>query len=302
MSANKRRGLGKGLDALLSASLGGNAEVALLDALEVAAPRPSEPKLTILTELPVDQIHPGPFQPRNTIDPEGIKRLAASIAQQGVIQPIVVRKNAENRYEILAGERRWRATQLAGLTKIPAVIRDVPDDMAMAIALIENIQREQLNPVEEAKALKRLADELQLTHLQVAELLGKSRASITNLLRLLSLNPDVLLLVEKGEIEMGHARALLTLQGNLQTQVAKAILKRAMSVRETERVVARLQEGLVEGKMVKTVDPNIRRLEQDLSDKLGSPVAIRHSPKGKGTLLIHYNSTEELDGILAHIQ
>jgi ParB family chromosome partitioning protein len=286
--SSKRRGLGKGLDALLAASLDG-------DVIEDVA-RPN-----ILRELPISQISPGPFQPRNTIDPAGIERLAASIRQQGVIQPIVVREKGD-RYEILAGERRWRASQLAGLDRIPAVVRDVPDDMAMAIALIENIQRENLNPVEEARALKRLADELQLTHLQVAEMLGKSRASITNLLRLLSLSPDVLLLVEKGELEMGHARALLSLQGSLQTQVAKAIVKRAMSVRETERVVARLQEGLAEGGIPRISDPNIRRLEQDLADKLGAPVAIRHSPKGKGTLVIHYGSTEELDGILNHIR
>ncbi len=286
--SSKRRGLGKGLDALLAASLEG-------DVIEDVA-RPNT-----LRELIISQISPGPFQPRNTIDPAGIERLAASIRQQGVIQPIVVREKGD-RYEILAGERRWRASQLAGLERIPAVVRDVPDDMAMAIALIENIQRENLNPVEEARALKRLADELQLTHLQVAEMLGKSRASITNLLRLLSLSSDVLLLVEKGELEMGHARALLSLQGSLQTQVAKAIVKRAMSVRETERVVARLQEGLVEGGIPRISDPNIRRLEQDLADKLGAPVAIRHSPKGKGTLVIHYGSTEELDGILNHIR
>ncbi len=314
---SRPRGLGKGLQELLSATLGVTAATDVLaaampetstpaESLQVKEPQVSE-KIsgstanTSLVELAVDLIKPGPFQPRNTIHQEGLEQLSESIKQQGVIQPIVVRLRADGLYEILAGERRWRASQLAGLSHIPAVIRKVPDEVAMAISLIENIQRENLNPVEEAKALKRLADVLQLTHLQVAEMLGKSRASITNLLRLLSLNPDVQLLLEKGELDMGHARALLGLRGVLQSQMAKTVLKRALSVRETERIVARLQEGGDRERARRVVDPDIRRLEQDLADKLGAAVSIRHTPRGMGTLQIRYNNTEELDGILSHI-
>ena len=328
MSISKRRGLGKGLNELLSATFGAVSS----DAAVVLDPPPlpsSEPSSAgklgdslieatdhsgghsvsiiqggILKDLAVELIKPGPFQPRNTIHREGIEQLAESIKQQGVIQPIVVRARADGEYEILAGERRWRASQLAGMKSIPALIKEVPDEVAMAISLIENIQREDLNPVEQAKALKRISDELHLTHLQVSEMVGKSRATVTNLLRLLSLNLDVQLLVEQGHLEMGHARALLGLRGSLQSQVAKTIQKRGLSVRETERIVTRLQED--DGKesvqrAIVAVDPDIRRLEQNLADKLGAPVTIRHGQKGKGMLLIRYSSTEELDGILSHI-
>lgn len=314
MAINRPRGLGKGLNELLAATLKlSSAEasdaVAVLEHPEAlvggSAGEPntsSYAKDKVIVELPIDRIKPGPFQPRNIIDQGALQQLADSIKLQGVIQPIVVRskKASPGEYEILAGERRWRASQLAGLELIPVVVKEVSDEVAMVVGLIENIQREDLNPVEQAKALKRLADELQLTHLQVAELLGKSRASITNLLRLLSLNADVLMLLEHKEMEMGHARALLSLQGNLQSQVAKTVVKRHLSVRETERIVAKLQES-GKGKVpAKAVDPDIRRLEQDLADKLGSPVAIRHTMKGTGMLMIRYASSEELDGILAH--
>lgn len=313
MTINKRRGLGKGLNELLSATLGFSPEnaneVAVLERLghfgvdaEVEETGGDEPHYSrVIVELPISCIKPGPFQPRNIIEPGALQQLADSIKLQGVIQPILVRpKTTKGEYEILAGERRWRASQLAGLAQIPVVVKEVSDEVAMVVALIENIQREDLNPVEQAKALKRLADELQLTHLQVAEMLGKSRASITNLLRLLSLNADVLVLLEHKEMEMGHARALLSLQGNLQSQVAKTVVKRHLSVRETERIVAKLQESGQGKTAVKTVDPDIRRLEQNLADKLGAPVAIRHTLQGKGMLMIRYASSEELDGILAH--
>lgn len=319
MSNNKRRGLGKGLNELLSATFGAvSSDVAVvlepkttdepLEEKELGqeASGPSHDSQSLgglLKDLSVDLIKPGPFQPRNTIHQEGIEQLSESIKQQGVIQPIVVRAKSDGTYEILAGERRWRASRLAGLKNIPALIKEVPDEVAMAISLIENIQREDLNPVEQAKALKRISDELHLTHLQVSEMVGKSRATVTNLLRLLSLNLDVQLLVEQGHLEMGHARALLGLRGSLQSQVAKTIQSRGLSVRETERIVARLQGEEAKGadKSVQVVDPDIRRLEENLANKLGAPVTIRHNAKGRGLLVIRYSSTEELDGILSHI-
>ncbi|MBN9289299.1 MAG: chromosome partitioning protein ParB [Gammaproteobacteria bacterium 39-13] len=304
--STKKRGLGKGLNELLSASLGG-----ALVASKESKPQPVIPpqeKAVVDSELqylPVEKLVRGPFQPRQQIRHEGIEQLAESIRAQGLLQPIVVRAKDQH-YEIIAGERRWRAAQLAGLNKVPTLVRQVPDEAAMAMALIENIQRENLNAIEEALALKRLAEELQLTHLQVAEAIGKSRASVTNLLRLLTLNPDVQLLLEQDQIEMGHARALLALKGQEQSEMAQKVVAQGLSVRETERLVSKLQDPepttsvVVSNKRV--MDPNIRRLEEDLADKLGARVAIRHGNRGKGLVVIRYNDVDELEGILAHIK
>ncbi|MGE0080770.1 MAG: ParB/RepB/Spo0J family partition protein [Thiohalomonadaceae bacterium] len=285
MAAGKKRGLGRGLDALL----GHGAEVS-----------PDLPAEGDLRTLPVDLIQRGRYQPRVDMHPESLEDLAASIRAQGVVQPIVVRPIAGGRYEIIAGERRWRATQMAGLHEIPAVVRDVPDHAAMAMALIENIQREALNPMEEAHALHRLIEEFQMTHQAVSDAVGRSRAAVTNLLRLLSLNEDVKRLLENGDLEMGHARALLGVEGELQSQAARTVVAKGLSVRETERLVRQLQAGPKPAPTPK-VDPDVRRLEQDLSERLGAKVLIQDS-KGKGKLVIHYNSLDELDGILSHIQ
>jgi ParB family chromosome partitioning protein len=219
------------------------------------------------------------------------------------MQPIVVRPLVgKNRFEIIAGERRWRASQIAGLEKVPCVIRDVPDEAALAMALIENIQREDLNPMEEAVALSRLQEEFQLTHQQVAEAVGKSRVTVTNLLRLMTLSPDAKRMLEHGDLEMGHARAILTLDPAKQTEAAKIISAKALSVRQTEDLVRRLQAEQ-QPKADKTrIDPDIRSLQDDLSTKIGAPVMIQHSAKGKGKLVIAYGNLDELDGILSHIK
>jgi len=247
--------------------------------------------------------------------PESLQELADSIKSQGVVQPIVVRPvgspgaGASQRYEIIAGERRWRAAQMAGLAQIPAVIRDIPDEAAIAVALIENIQRENLNPLEEARALERLISEFELTHQEAAEAVGRSRVSVSNLLRLLELAPEVSEMLEKRELEMGHARALLGLTNRRQqVEVATIIVKKALSVRDTEALVRRLQDAAAAaaGDAAETgtrhQDPNVQRLEQELADKLGAKVAIKHSSGGKGRLVVSYNSLDELDGILAHIR
>lgn len=304
--SKQKRGLGKGLNELLSASLGG-ALASTKERPQQVVPVVPEEKVATDSELqylPVEKLVRGPFQPRQHIRHEGIEQLAESIRAQGLLQPIVVRAK-DNHYEIIAGERRWRAAQLAGLTSVPTLVRQVPDEAAMAMALIENIQRENLNAIEEALALKRLAEELQLTHLQVAEAIGKSRTSVTNLLRLLSLNPDVQMLVEQEQIEMGHARALLGLKGQEQSEMAQKIVAQGLSVRETERLVSKLQEPItatVSLSNKRVMDPNIRRLEDDLADKLGARVAIRHGQRGKGLVVIRYNNVDELEGILDHIK
>jgi ParB family chromosome partitioning protein len=219
-----------------------------------------------------------------------------------VVQPIVVRPlPGGERYEIIAGERRWRASQIAGLESIPAVVREVPDQAAMAIALIENIQREDLNPIEEARALSRLIEEFALTHQETADAVGRSRAAVSNLLRLLDLAGEVRTLLENGDIEMGHARALLALQGEGQTQAARLVVARGLSVRETERLVRRMLQEPAEARVV-AADPDTRRLQDDLAQRLGARVSIQHSARGKGQLVIQYNSLDELDGILAHIR
>ncbi len=238
------------------------------------------------------------------MDEEALQELAASIRAQGVLQPVVVRPmSGTGRYELVAGERRWRAAQLAGLQDIPAVIRDVPDQAAMAIALIENIQRENLNPVEEAHALHRLIDEFDMTHQQAADAVGRSRAAVSNLLRLLDLSADVKALLENGDLEMGHARALLSLTSDQQGQVARQVVAKGLSVRETEHLVRRLQQTASSGRPASpSTDPDIRRLQDDLSAQLGAMVKIQHTARGKGRLVVHYNSLDELDGILNHIK
>jgi len=301
--SNKKRGLGKGLNELLSSTLGSSFVVAQNKAGAVVEPHEPEVIDQILMSLAIEKLVAGPFQPRQHIRHEGLEQLAESIRVQGVLQPIVVRiKN--DQYEIIAGERRFRAAQLAGLTEVPAIVRQVTDSAALAMALIENIQRENLNPMEEATALKRLSDDLQLTHLQVAEAVGKSRVSVTNILRLLSLNPEVQFMLEQEQIEMGHARALLGLKGPMQTQLAQTVIDRGLSVRETERLVMKLQDNAAttySPPVKETVDPNIRRLEEDLADKLGANVAIRHGKKG-GMVVIRYHDVDELEGILAHFK
>jgi len=255
-----------------------------------------------LCMLPVDVIQRGKYQPRMDMHQESLQDLADSIAAQGVVQPIVVRAIAEGRYEIIAGERRWRASQLAGLHEIPAVVREVEDRAAIAIALIENIQREDLNPLEEARALERLIKEFELTHEQAAEAVGRSRAAVSNLLRLLDLEDAVKQLVEHGELEMGHARALLALSGNKQIEAARQVINRGLTVRATEGLVKSLQRPAPAKPEKARKDVNIQRLETDLSDKLGARVAIRQGRGGKGKLEISYNSLDELDGVLAHLR
>ncbi|GHD41982.1 chromosome partitioning protein, ParB family [Marinobacter persicus] len=289
--AAKKRGLGqRGLGALLQ-----NSKV---DLNEATSSHDGE-----LREIPIDLIQRGRYQPRRDMDPAALQELADSIRQQGVMQPVVVRHIAEGRYELIAGERRWRATQMAELDSIPAIVRDVPDDAAIAMALIENIQRENLNPIEEAFALQRLQDEFGLTQGQVAEAVGKSRTTITNLLRLIGLTEDVRTMLEHGDLEMGHGRAMLTLPPEQQVQVAKQVVAKSLSVRQTEALVRRVQnEKPGEQKADKPpVDPNIRALQDDLSDRLGARVSIAHGKRGKGKLVIEYTSLDELDGILNHI-
>jgi ParB family chromosome partitioning protein len=295
----KKRGLGRGLDALLSGS--NSASKAEGDAEEGSAGISKENELR---QLPIDLLQPGKYQPRTDMHNESLQDLANSIRAQGVLQPIVVRElNGEGRYEIIAGERRWRAAQLAELHEVPAVVRDVPDEAAIAMALIENIQRENLNPVEEARALQRLIEEFEMTHQQAAEAIGRSRAAVTNLLRLLSLEPDVRKLLENGDLEMGHARAILTLEGELQSKAARDIAAKGLSVREAEQLVRKLRsEAGKPAAKSKEVDPNIIRLQDDISEKLGAKVIFQHTSNGKGKVIVHYNSLDELDGILAHIK
>jgi len=288
--ATKKNRLGRGLDALLSP--------------EATQKRDAGAGLT---ELPIELLQRGRYQPRTGMNRERLEELAESIRAQGVVQPIVVRplgeSEGEARYEIVAGERRWRAAQIAGLDRVPAVVREIPDQAAVAIALIENIQRENLNPLEEAGALKRLIEEFEMTHQQAADAVGRSRASVSNLLRLLELHPDVKRLVEDGSLEMGHARALLSLTGKFQGEAAREVVRRGLSVRETELLVRRKLEAPRSAKpALDRKDADISRLEQELTERLAARVAIQHGRKGKGRLVIHYNSTDELEGILQHLK
>ena len=295
--SSKKRGLGRGLDALLGAA-GSRPAPASAAQSEAGI----DPQDGILKQLPVDLIQRGKYQPRRDIDPESLQELADSIKVQGVMQPIVVRPIADRRYEIIAGERRWRATQLAGLDSIPALVREVPDSAAIAMSLIENIQREDLNPIEEAAALMRLQQEFELTQQEVANAVGKSRSTVANLLRLMSLQDDVRRLVEHGDLEMGHARALLALEAGQQSQAAHSVVGKGLSVRQTEALVRNLLERREKPAPVQAVDPNIRHLQDDLSQRLGARVEIRHGAAGKGKLVLSYNSLDELDGILNHIK
>ncbi len=301
----RKKGLGRGLDALLGGLNERDTDTSDRTGTAEGALDGGEPRGT-LTSLPLDLIERGRFQPRRDFDPEGLRELADSISAQGVIQPIVVRALAGGRYEILAGERRWRASQQAGLSEIPVVIREADDQSAMAIALIENIQRADLNPLEEASALQRLLGEFGLTHAQIAEAIGRSRASVTNLLRLLELNDDVKRALERGQVEMGHARALLGIKGPRQSAAATQVMSRGLSVRETERLVRQIQQE-EEGRTTPVarpgaVDPDVRRLQDDLADRLGAQVQIQPGNRGGGRLVIAYHSLDELDGILAHIK
>ncbi|GAA6168993.1 ParB/RepB/Spo0J family partition protein [Sessilibacter corallicola] len=300
--AAKRKGLGRGLDALLGgASANQKPSSTVSEAIEAVTSSDPGPEGTFV-ELPVEFIQRGKYQPRRDMNQEALQELADSIKVQGVMQPIVVRTVAKDRYEIIAGERRWRATQLAQLDKIPAIIRDVSDDAAIAMALIENIQREDLNPMEEAFALKRLQDEFELTHQEVAEAVGKSRTTVTNLLRLLSLCDEVKRLLENGDIEMGHARALLTLEASSQRDIAEQVVGRGLSVRQTEALVRKTQAQSQESLPLERQSPDLKNLEQGLSEKVGVPVTIQHSAKGAGKLVLKYTNLDELDGILAHLQ
>ena len=304
--AQKKRGLGRGLDALLGS---GSPSSATEPAKTNQAPTTADSGTAstasednVLKHLPVEFIQPGKYQPRHDIRAESLEDLANSIKVQGVMQPIVVRAISANKYEIIAGERRWRASQLAGLDTIPVIIKQVADEAAVAMALIENIQRENLNPIEEAMALQRLIDEFELTQQEVAEAVGKSRTTVTNLLRLMSLNPDVRAFLEKGEIEMGHARALLSLPFEKQLDAGKQVKNKGLSVRQTEALVRSLQSQKKKATPHSKMDPDIRHLQDNLSEKLGTQVNIQHSAKGKGKLILNYNSLEQLEGILDHIK
>jgi len=312
----KKSSLGRGLAELLGASKARAAAAAAPVSItpEPAAPAgAAAPRGEQLAHLPVDALVRGKYQPRSDLRQEALEELAISIRNQGVIQPIVVRPLPDAtgdapRYEIIAGERRWRAAQIAGLGTIPAVIRAVADESAIAMALIENIQRENLNPLEEARALERLIAEFGVTHEQAADAVGRSRAAVSNLLRLLQLAPEVAEMVEKRQLEMGHARALLALAARReQVAAAQRVLRESLSVRETEALVRSLQAP--PGKRpASTVaasqqpDPNIRALQQDLSERLGARILIQQGSGGRGRLVITYNSLDELDGILGHIQ
>jgi ParB family chromosome partitioning protein len=298
--SSRKRGLGRGLDALLGAS--NAAKPAEADMGQGVTTPDASAADKALKELPVDLIQRGKYQPRKDIEPESLQELADSIKVQGVLQPIVVRPISDRKYEIIAGERRWRATQLAGLDSIPAMIRDVSDEAAIAMALIENIQREDLNPIEEAASLQRLQQEFDLTQQEVASAIGKSRSTVANLLRLMTLREDVRRLVEHGDLEMGHARALLGLEGNEQSHAARSVVGKGLSVRQTEALVRNLLAKKDELEPEKPIDPNIRHLQDDLSQRLGARVQIKHSAKGKGKLVLAYNSLDELDGILSHIK
>lgn len=283
----KKRGLGRGLDALL-ADVSQDENIELDDSLQ---------------HFPLDRIQPGKYQPRVDMSQESLEELADSIRAQGLVQPIVVRPIADSRYEIVAGERRWRASRMAGLTEIPVLIRDVSDRSAIAMALIENIQRENLNPMEEANALFRLREEFEMTHQQAAEAVGKSRTAVTNLLRLRNLNDAVKKLVENCDLEMGHARALLALEGELQTATAGQIVEKGLSVRETEQLIRRLlSPKKTTQKQSETELEEISEIGQSIKQKLDSGFSIKHTASGKGRLVINYRNVDELKKLIKRIK
>lgn len=282
MTPSKKRGLGRGLDALLG------------------SPSIQETK-TQLQMIAIEFLQRGKYQPRQDIDPEKLQELANSIKAQGIVQPIIVRQIEPNRYEIIAGERRWRAAQLIALAEVPVIVSDIDDRAAMAIALIENIQREDLNPLEEAEALRRLLEEFTMTHQQIADAVGKSRATISNLLRLLDLQPEIKLLLLKHDLEMGHARALLALQGQQQVVVGHKIAANHLTVRAAEKLIRSILDG-VPVTLAKAVDLNTLRLQDQLTSQLGAKVKIAHKENGQGNITISYSSLDELDGIVAHFK
>ena len=316
-----KKGLGKGLDALLGASKSAPVKTAPLEQidpspttskasvaeLENLAPETANEDTERVLQLAIDRCQRGKYQPRRVIDNEKLEELAASIKQQGIMQPIVVRatQGGTTDFEIIAGERRWRAAQLAGLTRVPAIVREVNDEAAIAMALIENLQRDNLNPMDEAYALYRLQQEFEMTHQEVANAVGKSRSAVSNSLRLMGLNKEVKLLLENGDIEMGHARAILALTESQQSNAAAQVVDKHLSVRQTESLVKALGKPKAKStpaKLESEVDANIRSLETDLSEKLGAAVTIQHTPRGKGKLVVNYTSLDELDGILDHIR
>ena len=301
MSTKKSRGkLGKDLDVLLGAVS------PKPTASDSSVPSPTGQEGVTgdgLQEIPLEKLKPGKFQPRREFEPTALAELAESIRHQGVVQPIVVRPIETGQWEIIAGERRWRASQMAGLDRIPALVRDVGDEATVAMALIENIQRENLNPVEEAEALRRLQVDFSLSQQQVAERVGKSRSVIANLLRLLSLEPAVRVLLETREIDTGHGKVLLALEGAEQVKIARRVAQGKLSVRQTESLVkAHLSPDQPVSDATRTANPDVARLEQDLSSRLGSPVSIVAGKRNQGKLVISYSSLDELDGILRRIR
>jgi ParB family chromosome partitioning protein len=291
----KRQSLGKGLDALL----GFAEDVTAVQELAIDENKPSD---GALKQIPVEFLQRGEYQPRREFNPDSLQELADSIASQGLIQPIVVREIAQNKYEIIAGERRWRAAQLAGLDTIPAMLREISDQTTIAMALIENIQREDLNAIEESQALIRLQDEFNLTQQQVAQAVGKSRSAVTNLMRLATLQPLVQQQLERGDIELGHAKCLLALEGETQVSAARTVASEGLTVRQTEVLVKKLQSPSLGKKSITTPNQDIVNLQTELSEKLGAAVKIQHGSRGSGKLTISYNSVDELDGILGHLK
>jgi len=283
---SRHKGLGRGLDALLGGTTRSR----------------DEREESELAQLPVEALRPGKYQPRTRMDEASLAELAESIRSRGVIQPIVVRPLGDSQYEILAGERRWRAARIANLERIPALVREVPDEAALGIGLIENIQREDLNPIEEASGLKRLIDEFKLTHDEVARAIGRSRAGVTNLLRLLELAPAVQALVQDGKIDMGHARALLALSRARQVEVAHQIAAKGLSVRETERLVQGAAAAPKAARHAARLDADSRRLQEELSESLGAVVKLKPRRGGKGSLVIDYASLDELQGLLKKLR
>lgn len=290
------RKLGKGLEALLG-SRDRESMSALMEDGPAAPAQEGE-----LREIPIDLIRPGKFQPRQDMRAQALEELAQSIHRQGVMQPVVVREIGQGRFELIAGERRWRACQLSGLKAIPALVKSASDRDVVSMSLIENIQREDLNPIEQAAALQRLQEEFGYTQQEVAKEVGKSRESVANLLRLLGLEPEVRAMLENGKLEMGHARALLGAPGPDQPKLARQVVRKQLSVRQTEDLVRRHQAKTDPTPTTRERDPDLLRLEESLSEKLGSRVAIQHTAKGKGKLVINYNTVAELEGILSHIK
>lgn len=300
MTPVKKRGLGKGLDALLGTSQAARQKQLIDDIKTEQVRERSEQTQGELRRIPLSRLRPGKYQPRKDMSQEALEELANSIRAQGVIQPIVVRSVGEQQYEIIAGERRWRACQLVKLTEVPCLVKEVPDEAAVVIALIENIQREDLNAIEEAVALQRLLEEFGLTHQALAEAVGKSRSAVSNLLRLNQLNEDVKRLVEHGDLEMGHARALLALEGNAQSELARTVVQKGLTVRDTEKWVKKALQPSVE-KMPNAPDPRIEQWQTLTADRLGLGVQWQHNPAGRGKVVLNYQNPEQLAALLRQL-